>query len=158
MRFLGFTTTGMREEPAEDNVHPETLTVYCGIQQDGGTAQDDTDIGELAQQIAEDQDKSIWHDAVSVPCNESPFPDSQQGQTFSRVLERLEHIGFVPQGYMVTEEEWAGDGYPEKQIIRGGNRGKREMEQTLPLEIWKPRAIQWARALAAYRIVKAHFV
>ncbi|THH10278.1 hypothetical protein EW145_g1447 [Phellinidium pouzarii] len=158
MRFLALTTTGMHEEPAGDNVHPETLTMYYGIQQDNGTAQDNTDVRELAQQIAEDQDESIWHDAINVPCNGSPFPDSQQEQTFSRVLERLEHVGFVPQGYMATEEEWASDGYPEKQIICGGNRGKQEMEQTLPLEIWKPWAIQWAQALAAYRNVKAHFM
>ena len=66
---------------------------------------------------------------------------------FKDTLEQVIHNDIIPEGYGVTPGELDETGYPIDEILRGGRRGRKEMQITLSIEVWLPRAIKWCQAL-----------
>lgn len=151
----------MDEEP-EDN-HPVQNGVDDSDGEDGlGDVEDVEDEGEeervdgwfgdqdeIAAEIASDQQNNIRHPPIAVPDKESPFPDDNIFSAFVEELQACRASGQVPQGVMLTDEEWReyGEaGYPDAEEVQVG-RGRQTTVIPLPLEIWHPRAADWCLAL-----------
>ncbi|EPS94422.1 hypothetical protein FOMPIDRAFT_1134366, partial [Fomitopsis schrenkii] len=107
------------------------------------------DQDEIAAEIASDQQNNIRHPPIAVPDKESPFPDDNIFSAFVEELQACRASGQVPQGVMLTDEEWReyGEaGYPDAEEVQVG-RGRQTTVIPLPLEIWHPRAADWCLAL-----------
>ncbi|KAJ7704649.1 hypothetical protein B0H16DRAFT_1216535, partial [Mycena metata] len=50
----------------------------------------------------------------------------------------------IPLGLGVTETEWADGIYADAEVVK---IGRKEVEVTLPFQIWWPRAVVWAQGL-----------
>lgn len=63
---------------------------------------------------------------------------------FCAALNTVTERGQVPPGYNLLPEEGM---YPTSEILRSGRRGLKELRISLPLHIWKPRALYWSQGL-----------
>lgn len=66
---------------------------------------------------------------------------------FHAALAILHAEQVVPHGYYLLEGEWEEGTYPSVEILRSGQRGRREITIALPDSVWRPRAEMWARAI-----------
>lgn len=165
LRFLGKARHGIYRDDCA-GVHPDTIAKYYGTtpnhpkRPSGATGaghpedeRDPGDSGNVAENIADDQESQVKHDAVEVPLSNSPFDSSEDQSLFFRTLATVVKENVVPVGYGMTEEEWDDDGYPDVEFIKTRRRGGKELRISLESPIWKQRAILWVQALS----VLAHF-
>lgn len=136
-------------------VPPEVLENFYGVdgperhraahQTGAGHPPDEEDLDEqLDDMIGEEESTNIRHDAIEVPKAHSPFtPDVET--LFLDALRNLQDSGTLPENYLVTDEEWEEEAYPETEILAVG--GRKKLPIRLPLDIWLPRAQLWAQAL-----------
>ncbi|KAF8835010.1 hypothetical protein BDN67DRAFT_913768, partial [Paxillus ammoniavirescens] len=103
-----------------ENVHPEVLQRYYGVDQQDR----DVDGDQIYQQIADDQEIHVQHDLIDVPHNTSPFQSPEAEQTFILAYKEVMAAGIIPEGYGVAQGEWGGGLYPESEVIRVGKGGK----------------------------------
>ncbi|KAF8509535.1 hypothetical protein JB92DRAFT_2729807 [Gautieria morchelliformis] len=102
----------------------------------------------LQRQIGADLQANIKHQAVKVPRHQNPFdrlPPAAEA-AFWRVLQELEDTGFQPKNMGVLPEEWDDGTYPTPEVLTAGRRAK-EISVCLPVDVWLPRAVVWARSL-----------
>ncbi|TFK66803.1 hypothetical protein BDN72DRAFT_771498 [Pluteus cervinus] len=85
---------------------------------------------------------------VHAPENTNPFATDGDFDAFRQALESLEATDIIPDGYGLRPEEWGADGYPVIETIHNGQlgKGRRSFMIPLPDEVWRPRAVRWARA------------
>ena len=107
------------------------------------------ELDDLIVQMGLAQDGSVRHEPVACDPAPSPFPTKAIANVFVEHIQYLAAEDIVPVGYGLTEEEVGASGYPTVQRFRVGRRGGRWEEQELPLEVWYPLAVDWARALDA---------
>ncbi len=93
------------------------------------------------------QRRSVRHEAIPTPRNESPFESVQQEEEFKTKLERIQIQGTVPDSYNLTRRELGNKPYPNMESLPGRMCGSRELNIILPPEVWRPRALIWAQAL-----------
>ncbi|VDB84695.1 unnamed protein product [Peniophora sp. CBMAI 1063] len=117
------------------------------------------DVAEVARHIGSDQQANIRHDPIDVPDKRCPFASIEEETVFWEELSAREERGEIPGDMMVTQAEWLQRAleeeldeddedavYPTMENIRVG-RARKEYKIMLPLEIWFPRALKWARAV-----------
>ena len=140
-----------RQCPVDDepDIHVDTVALHSDSRHAAS-------LDELIRHIADGQDHSIRHDAVSVSPNMLPFKDETTFTLFVEVLSHLREASYTPPGLLVHDDEWGEEEYPITEVIAGGIRGKKPIELDLPPDIWYPRAILWAQSLTAMRHVLAH--
>lgn len=144
-RFLSRSTLGVRPNPSS-NALKEIAELYYGKSvEDLNVNLDDLD--DLLLQMNQAQDGSVRHEPVACDPVGSPFPSQDILQVFVDLHRHLVDENIVPVGYRLTEEELGAAGYPATQSFPVGRRGGREEEQELPVEVWYPMAVDWARAL-----------
>lgn len=176
MRFLGETTEGVYTDDPMNDIHPDIINRYYGVDgperlrnsmhtgagivenEDEAPDEDeastflDADLGAeeaeeyLENMIAEDQEHNIRHAPVPVARHRNPFETDEEEAEFFSLLGAVANGNIVPAGYGVLQEEWDEDNYPEREIINVGARAV-ELEVTLTREVWLPRAICWAQGL-----------
>lgn len=177
MRFCGQTASGVYVEDPMDEIHPDAINRYYGIagqeiqrsatqtgagflEEDNELVDDATQVAEhdsmedLENRISEDQEHNIRHEPVSVAKHQNPFQTSNDEEEFFTILLMITASNLLPTGYGVRAEEWEDENYPELETINCGRRGK-EIEVTLPRDIWLPRAVQWVQALDLMERLKA---
>ncbi|KAJ6498199.1 hypothetical protein DFH09DRAFT_945531, partial [Mycena vulgaris] len=136
MRLIGELKYGKYADNFE-HVHPEVLERY----RNHGAFSGSNDI-DLA--IAGDQDHHIRHEAIDVVENECPFASVEAMTLFSAVFQEAQSAGIIPNHLGVAEDEWEGRFYGETETVK---IGRKEVQITLPFEIWYPRAVSWAQGL-----------
>lgn len=94
---------------------------------------------------AEDVVRDIERSAVRVPLKNSPFQSEEDDVHFAGMLR--ENSDVLSLGFNVFDVEHEDHCYPETEEIAVGFRKRRRLEVTLSNEIWRPRAIEWVRAL-----------
>lgn len=93
-------------------------------------------------------DAQIRHRPVATPRVRCPFPNEETERLFHRCLETSSQQHILPPGFGLLEgEEGYGDFNPERQIPVGRTRAK-WTHVTLPQNIWEPRIVLWAQAVA----------
>ncbi|KAH6908520.1 hypothetical protein BKA70DRAFT_1103473 [Coprinopsis sp. MPI-PUGE-AT-0042] len=105
---------------------------------------DVTDMDERVQELAKSEEMNIRHDPIEAPASETPFATEQELDVFRAALRTMEEHNRIPTGYGLLHSEWANGDYPPFEAIPARHRGK-ELQIPLPLEVWYPRAVQWAR-------------
>ena len=168
MRFLSEAERGVVDD--HENVHPNILQQHYGVDTDDEdentddeetdedsdqSTDDETDTQQLEnlQDQFEGNEIAAAHEAVPVPINTLPFNSDNTFQLFQHILEQLQNEAILPHGYGVSLQEVQTEGYPTQEIIRSGRRGRKELQITLPIEIWLPRATRWCQALEAMTTV-----
>ncbi|KAJ7728945.1 hypothetical protein DFH07DRAFT_757038, partial [Mycena maculata] len=101
---------------------------------------------DLEEQVADAHESNFHHDAVSVPKHANPF-SGEAVQVFEDALEQVCAANILPAGYGLLEDEWDDGTYPSFEILKSGQRGRKELRIALPDFIWRPRAILWGQAL-----------
>ncbi|THH20342.1 hypothetical protein EUX98_g8601 [Antrodiella citrinella] len=101
---------------------------------------------ELKARISAENRHEFLHAPIKVPRHQAPFstPD-EMAQFNTQVLNEIA-AGNIPDGYLVTDEEWEDEEYPNAEAIPVG-RASKQLEIALPAEIWRPRAVLWAQAV-----------
>ncbi|KAJ7486550.1 hypothetical protein FB451DRAFT_1391460 [Mycena latifolia] len=167
MRFLGQLNDGVYASDPMENVHPDIIDRYYGVEGDervprpgqtgAGHPDDEEDLDAwedehdedfLTHAVAEDLAHNIRHPAIKVARHKNPFRSAEMEANFFAALAEITEQNIVPQGFRVQEDEWEDGGYPAAEAINPGTRGK-EIIVALPREIWLPRAILFAQALDA---------
>ncbi|TFK46578.1 hypothetical protein OE88DRAFT_1776280 [Heliocybe sulcata] len=174
LRFLGQTTQGIYTEDTLEDIHPDTLDRYYsthGPEQqrhpnatgaghpvderedehdESDSESDDTEpedeLEGLAEQIAVDQARNIRHKPIKVARSHNPFDTAEGEQKLHKILQDVAFHGIQPPNYGILPSEWDDEFYPEEETIKFGTRGT-QLKITLPVDIWYPRAVQWAQAL-----------
>jgi hypothetical protein len=126
--------------PDVTNVHPSTEEKY-------GRGQN------VKDKISEDLMGHVHHDAVAVPQDKAPFESPQSVGIFQEALTGVLDSEVVPAGYGLREEEWGNGIYPTSELIKVA---RKEVEISLPFEIWYPRAVKWAQGLQVMAIVQEY--
>ncbi|KAJ7939066.1 hypothetical protein B0H13DRAFT_1587356 [Mycena leptocephala] len=109
--------------------------------------QDDIDTA-----IAEDQEHHTRHEPVDVPKHESPFKSEEAAQIFSAALADVKAQEIMPRHLGVSPAEWGDEGYPETEMAKAG---RKDIEITLLLSVWWPRAVAWAQGLELLSKIQA---
>ncbi|KAJ6491342.1 hypothetical protein C8R47DRAFT_1176898 [Mycena vitilis] len=130
MRFMGELKYGKYADTF-DLVHPEVLERYGN--------ENDIDVA-----IAGDQDHHIRHEAIQVAETECPFSSAEATAIFLGALTEVQSADIIPCNFGVAEVEWESQFYPQSETVKVG---RKEVEITLPFDIWWPRAVTWAQGL-----------
>lgn len=85
-------------------------------------------------------------DTVHVPETDCPFLREEELDVFADCLQTVLDNGFIPEGFGLLDGEY-DDGYPPRETIPYGQRGKRELTVDLPHSLWFGRAVMWAQAV-----------
>lgn len=120
---------------------------------------DDIDLDALERMIAENQEDHIRHRAVKPPRSSVPFSPSLLSSVFIPALEQASESGIVPTGFNLSPAEISSHfgphaTYPDQEVIEIGAR-RRPIVMQLPLDIWYPRAVQWAQGLSVMNAILA---
>ncbi|KAJ7936942.1 hypothetical protein B0H13DRAFT_1589341, partial [Mycena leptocephala] len=162
LRFIGQLNDGVYPTDPMDDVHPDTINRYYGVDgteqarrpgQTGAGHPDDEEDGwvdepneYLTNAITADLANNIRHPAVKVARHSNSFRSAEGEATFRAALTEIIQRGIVPSGYGVLEEEWEERAYPVTEVINPGTRGQ-EIVVALPRDIWLPRAVLFAQGL-----------
>ncbi|KAJ7575657.1 hypothetical protein C8J56DRAFT_798462 [Mycena floridula] len=157
MQFLGQTRFGRYHDDC-DNVHPDTIKKYYGVdgrvrretgETGAGNANDERqEVEDISDRISKDQEPHIKHEAVKVPRHANPFLNSPQHEdTFFSALAEVIEKKVIPSGYGVLPGEWDEDGYPDIELLAVGRRNK-PVVLSLAEPIWLARAEYWVQALS----------
>ncbi|KLO16315.1 hypothetical protein SCHPADRAFT_914084 [Schizopora paradoxa] len=153
MRFIAESKQIQIDDEPHEGVHPETLEKYYGVEGDplvrragqtgAGHPEDEpnNEVAEMIARISADQDHAIRHEAIDVPATTSPFESNEGLALFRTSLEQAVTQNVMPEGFEDVCGEWE-----ESEGIGSGRRGERRLLIRLPAEIWKPRALAWARS------------
>lgn len=168
---MGQSTEGIYAEDPYANVHPSVLVQYYGVHgapaihlgnqtgaghpEDEDAVEEDEDmewededvlLEELENTVADHVESNIRHPPVKVARALSPFQAAADEVQFRELLQAAQEEEYLPVGYGIAPEEWAGDVYPERETLRIGTRGI-SLTVDLPPEVWYPRALMWAQGL-----------
>jgi hypothetical protein len=131
--------------PDDEDIDSETGDTDVEDGSEGDESDGDHQWTALQCQIASDQAHNIRHKPVKVARHHNPFATPEAETEFRDILALVVESRTIPGGYGVLVDEWE-DGYPEREIIKTGLRGK-GLEVVLPEEVWFPRAVLWTQAL-----------
>ena len=95
--------------------------------------------------IADQAAANVLHESIDVPDDRCPFDEGPRN-VFLAFLREIQAQHIIPEGYGVTEQEWAHGFYPNQEAINIG-RGQKETDIVLPFDVWWPRAVSWAQGL-----------
>jgi hypothetical protein len=167
-----------REETDGDDWAVEDLVKYYGTEGDerkrragetGAGELADEDIEEIDESVVLDDDETgvddeLWEDIatldkgiehqfiqkpVRVPRALNPFEGSESGLAgFDTLLDAAQNSGTLPGGYGILQHEWPEGHYPTGEVLTSGRKGAKRLRIALPIELWKPRAERWVRALS----------
>lgn len=175
MRFLSQTSEGVYVEDPYENVHPDILERYHGVDEhtdgpavaehenlpedleplpaepvsdleDSDEEEGDDALGALESNVLRDQARNVHHQPISVARHRNPFQTEGERLHFFNSLRILHNQHYIPADYGLLSHEWEGDMYPEEEPIGVGARGKSQ-DIPLPSAIWLPRAIRWVQGL-----------
>jgi len=91
--------------------------------------------------------------SVPVPRNASPF-DADELRLFQDTMTIIHNDAVIPSGYGVRDSELASSGgYDAHYTIKSSRRGVKELQISLPREVWLSRAQLWAQGLDVMRRV-----
>lgn len=141
---------------APDTVH-EVLELYYGDDIPEDLAFDLRDLDNLVVQMGVGQNGSIRHSAVQCDTPTLPFLQEEAVGMFADLIQTYVTEGFIPQGFHLLPNEVGVHGYPATQSIQVGQRGGKRDVQKLPVDVWYPRAVAWARGLHALEQTVSHF-
>jgi hypothetical protein len=162
MRFLSAAEKGMYLEGEEDmlaGIHPDLLHRYYGAdhphiqrrlgQTGAGHPADEADdfIANVEAHIEEDQQGNVRHKPIEVPITANPFGSSAIEDLFDQALMNAHSNSIIPDGHMVSENDWVDSSYPSHEEIMTGTRSGKKLLISLPPIIWERRAILWAQGL-----------
>jgi hypothetical protein len=154
LRFVRQTEHGIYIDDCT-GLHPDIINEYYGTTsarihrqrgQTGAGHPPEEQVNDIAEQIAEDQDGNVRHDAIPVPRHESPFDSDQTEAVFFDMLNRAHTEGLVPIGYGVTANEMEG-GWEQFEMIQTGRRRRNGFSVDIPEDLWLPRARLWVQGL-----------
>lgn len=89
-----------------------------------------------ADNLRDELNSKLKHEAVEVPPSVSPFTSDDQLDTFLSMLNDMFNNKVIPSGYGVQEEEMGIDGYKEEEHIKVGFRAIKVLTMSLPKAIW----------------------
>ena len=152
------SSQGVRAPPPANVLH-EVAQIYYGDDIDPNMVFNLEDLDDLFTQTGFAQDGSVRHEAVTCEPAPSPFPSEEAEATFLKRLQQLLEDDAIPEGYGLLPAELGNEGYPRVQVLNIGRRGGHQEELELPIEMWYPRAVNWARALdSLVRTLEQHGV
>jgi hypothetical protein len=125
--------------------YPEPKDIHPSIQEEYGADVD------ARQQISADISKHIHHEAVPTPNGHHPFASEDAVQVFDQALKHVLQTGEVPSNFFLREHEWEQMSYPTVETIKVG---RKDVDISLPFEVWYPRAVQWAQGLCLMALVQ----
>jgi hypothetical protein len=151
-------------------IHPDIIARYYGVhgrqqyrrtgQSGAGHPRDEDDsesdndegneninLDDLGEQIANDQEPNTRHEPVLVPDHNNPFPTPELEEIFFQALAVVREQGDLPRGFLVYPDEWEDGEYPAYEFIKSGRRGLKELRISLADEVWRGRSELWAQAL-----------
>ena len=156
MRLLSMAQYGVRPAPTQ-NTLVEILELYYGEAIDEELQLSLEDLDSLVLQMDLDQSKSIRHPGVRCDAPTLPFRSQAALDMFAEILEDLIASDTIPDGYGLLPAELGDEGYPDHYTVQIGRRGGKTDTQELPVEVWYPRAVAWARGLEAMERAVAYY-
>jgi hypothetical protein len=142
--FYEVTRVSDRARPGPGAGHPlDELS-------DGDSDWEDAETSDLEgseeEEIMEDIQANVRHDAIKPPKARSPFSDSKEESIFIETLQEVLRNHDAPHGFGLYDSECDG-GYPDSEVIPIGRRGSQKIIVKLPVNIWQPRSVVWVQAL-----------
>ena len=133
------------QSSAEEALHPSTTNATSRSSDLDSSDSEDSEGDDIAERLAEDQQRHVRHPPIPVPNSASPFSEENE-ELFFKALHEIRMLEIIPENIGVSTAEWENGSYGDMETIPFG-RGGRQEELELPFVVWWPRAVEWAQGL-----------